>query len=130
MVVLIGNVTADADVKQTQNGIKVATFSLATNRVWKDSNGEKQERATFHNIVAWTGLAEICEKFVLKGNPIMVKGYIDNRSWEKEDGTKGYRTEIVADDIILLGGTKATNREVPPDIAEEEGIKIEDIPFS
>ena len=127
MAVLIGNVTADASVKQTPSGTKVATFSIATNRVWKDAQGEKQEQATFHNIVAWSCLAEICEKFVRKGNPIMVKGHIDNRSWEKEDGTKGYRTEIVADDIILLGGNKITNREEPAGIKDE--ISIEDIPF-
>ena len=66
MAVLIGNVTADASIKQTNSGTKVATFSIATNRVWKDAQGEKQEQATFHNIVAWSGLAETCEKFVRK----------------------------------------------------------------
>lgn len=100
---LIGNVTRDPEVRMAGSQ-KVATFSVATNMVWTDSTGQKKEKAEFHNIVAWRKLAEICEQYIKKGMKIYVEGRMQTRDWEGEDGVKRYRSEIVADNIIMLGG--------------------------
>lgn len=99
---LIGNLTRDPEVKQIPGGQTVATFSVATNFVWTDSSGNKQNKAEFHNIVAWRKLAEICGQYLKKGGKVYIEGRIQTREWEAEDGTKRYRTEIVADNMIML----------------------------
>jgi len=102
-VTLLGNVTRDPEMKQTSGGQSVCTFGLATNRVWRDPKGEKQSLAEFHNIVAWGGLADFCGQYVKKGKPLYLEGYLKTRSWEGQEGTKIFRTEIVAENVILLG---------------------------
>ena len=105
---LIGNLTRDPELKQIPGGQTVATFSVATNFTWTDANGQKQEKAEFHNVVAWRKLAEIVGQYMKKGTKVYVEGRIQTRDWEGEDGVKRYRTEIVADNIIMLdrkGGT-------------------------
>jgi single-strand DNA-binding protein len=102
-VTLLGNVTRDPEVKNTANGQAVCTFGLATNRVWKDATGEKQSLAEYHNLVAWGGLAEFCGQNVRKGKPLYVEGYLKTRSWDGPEGTKIFRTEIVVENIVLLG---------------------------
>jgi single-strand DNA-binding protein len=99
---LIGNVTRDPELRQIPGGQTVASFSIATNFVWTDQSGQKQEKAEFHNIVAWRKLAEIVGQFVKKGSKVYVEGRIQTRDWEGEDGVKRYRTEIVAENVILL----------------------------
>ena len=100
---IIGNVTRDPEVRQTSSGQSVASFSVATNRVWKDrTTGDRQEQADFHNIVAWGKLAEIVSQYVKKGRKIYVEGRMQTRDWTGEDGVKRYRTEIVAENVILL----------------------------
>lgn len=99
---LIGNVTRDPELKQIPGGQTVASFSIATNFVWKDQSGQRQEKAEFHNIVAWRKLAEIVGQFVKKGSKVYVEGRIQTRDWEGEDGVKRYRTEIVAENVIML----------------------------
>ena len=99
---IIGNVVRDPEVRQTASGQPVASLSIATNMVWKDQQGQKQERADFHNIIAWRGLADVISRFVKKGSKIYVEGRIQNRSWVGQDGQKRYTTEIVADNIIML----------------------------
>jgi single-strand DNA-binding protein len=99
---LIGNVTRDPEVRQIPGGTTVASFSIATNFVWKDQSGAKQEKAEFHNITAWRNLADICGQYIRKGSKVYVEGRIQTRDWEGEDGVKRYRTEIVADNIIML----------------------------
>ena len=99
---LIGNLTRDPEVKQIPGGSQVATFGLATNFVWTDQSGNKQNKAEYHNIVAWRKLAEICGQFLKKGSKVYVEGRIQTREWEAEDGSKRYRTEIVADNMIML----------------------------
>lgn len=148
---LIGNVTRDPEVRQIPGGTTVASFSIATNFVWKDQSGQKQEKAEFHNIVAWRNLADICSQFVRKGSKVYVEGRIQTRDWEGEDGVKRYRTEIVADNIILLdrkgsgegmaytgsqaayGGIERQRQESPAETgapSEVEGeVAIEDLPF-
>jgi single-strand DNA-binding protein len=101
-VVLIGNLTRDAELKQTTGGQPIATFGLATNRGWVTRGGDKQNSSEFHECVAWGKLAEICGQFLKKGKLIYVEGYLKTRSWENEDGTKRFRTEIVVNDMIML----------------------------
>ncbi len=103
-VMLIGNITNDIQTRTTQNGQSVATFSVATNRRWKDqATGELKEDAQFHNIVAWGRLGEICNQYMGKGKKIFIEGRIQTRSWDdQQSGQKKYFTEIVAENIIML----------------------------
>lgn len=109
-VTLLGNVTRDPEIKTTPAG-SVCTFGLATNRVWKDKRGEKQNLAEFHNIVAWYELADTCAQYVRKGKPLYVKGYLKTHTWDDERGVQHYLTEVVAQDIILLGAKTKAERE-------------------
>ena len=102
-VILLGNATRDPELKSTQNGQSVCTFGLATNRTWKDAGGEKQSAVEYHSIVAWGGLADLCGKNVQKGKPLYLEGYLKTRNWEGAGRTKMFRTEIVLENIVLLG---------------------------
>jgi single-strand DNA-binding protein len=106
-VILLGNVTRDPELKSTPNGQSVCTFGIATNRVWKDANGEKQSLAEYHNLVAWGGLAEFAAQNVTKGKPMYIEGYLKTRSWESPEGQKLFRTEIVVENLVLLGAKDA-----------------------
>lgn len=147
-VQLIGNVTADPEIKQTPNGQFVANFNLATNRTWKDASGQKQDATEFHSVVIWGKLAEIVQSYVQKGKKLFVSGRLQTRTWEDQNGTKRYKTEIVADNLILLsgksGGSNASDAEEvfgdDEDVApartskkyapkKDEELNIEDIPF-
>lgn len=101
-IILIGNLTRDPELKQTEGGQQICNFGLATNRQWVDASGEKKESAEFHEVVAWGKLAEICENHLNKGKLIYVEGYLKTRSWEMENGEKKFRTEIVAQDMVML----------------------------
>ena len=104
-VILIGNLGKDPEVKYTPSGVPVAKFSIATNERFKDKAGEWQDRTEWHNIVAWQRLAEIVGEYVKKGSEIYIEGRLQTSSWEdKQSGEKKYRTEIVASDLVLLGG--------------------------
>ncbi len=109
-VILIGNVTRDAELKEITGGKHVCSFGLATNRVWKDANGDKQSLAEYHNITAWNGLAEFAGQYVRKGKPLYVEGYLKTHSWETPEGIKKDRTEVIIENIVLLGARAA---EVP-----------------
>ncbi|MBU0458595.1 single-stranded DNA-binding protein [Patescibacteria group bacterium] len=102
-VTLLGNITRDPELKNTTNGQSVCTFGIATNRVWKDSTGDKQSLPEYHNLVAWGGLAEFCSQNVKKGKPLYIEGYLKTRSWDSPEGTKIFRTEVVVENIVLLG---------------------------
>lgn len=150
-VMLIGNVVRDPEVRTTPTGQNVASFSVATNFVWTDANGQKQEKAEFHNIVAWRRLAEIVGQYVKKGSKIYVEGRLQTRSWDDQNAVKRYRTEIIADNMIMLdragaqtgGGNysqansvssfdQTQPREdnfVQTQNNSEEEISVEDIPF-
>lgn len=99
---VIGNLTRDPELKKTQNDQSVTTIGVATNRGWTDSSGAKHDEAEFHNIVCWGKLAEICCQFLKKGSKVYFSGRLRTRSWEDEAGIKHYRTEIVAQDMIML----------------------------
>jgi single-strand DNA-binding protein len=102
-VMLIGNVTRDPELRSTPSGQSVASFSLATNRVWKDpSSGERKSAAEFHNIIAWRKLAEICGQYLRKGSKIYVEGRLQTRNWQGQDGNKRYMTEVIMENMIML----------------------------
>jgi single-strand DNA-binding protein len=122
-VILVGNLTRDAELKQTTGGQPIATFGLATNRAWVTRGGEKQNSSEFHECVAWGKLAEICGQYLKKGKLIYVEGYLKTRSWENDDGTKKFRTEIVVNDMIML--EKRGHDEAHPEFVLEE----EDFPM-
>src|ERR1700746_630125 len=104
-VILVGNLGKDPEVKYTPSGVPVAKFSMATNERYKDKAGEWQDRTECHNIVAWQRLAEIVGEYVKKGSKIYIEGRLQTSSWEdKQSGEKKYRTEIVAQDLLLLSG--------------------------
>ncbi|HLP17657.1 MAG TPA: single-stranded DNA-binding protein [Bacteroidota bacterium] len=137
-VMLIGNLGKDPELKYTNSGIAVATFSVATADSWKDAEGNMQDRTEWHNIVAWRKLAEICGEYLKKGKKVYIEGKIQTRSYEK-DGIKKYITEIVADQLVMLDGGGGSNagragaeapdisqaaESAPPSMGTEE-----DLPF-
>ena len=101
-VQLIGNLTRDPEIRYTNSGTPVATFGVATNKSWKDTNGELKEIAEFHNVVAWNKMAEICQQLLAKGMKVYVEGSLTTRSWEADDGSTRYKTEVRVNDMILL----------------------------
>ncbi len=102
-VQLIGNVGNEPEIMNLDSGKKVAKFSIATNEFYKDSKGEKQQDTQWHNIVAWGKIAEIVEKYVVKGKEVAIEGKLTSRSYETKEGEKRYVTEVVIDEILLLG---------------------------
>ena len=144
-VMLIGNLTRDPEVRQTTNGQTVATFSVATNRYWKDANGNQNEETEYHDLVAWGKLAEICQAYLKSGTAVYTEGRLKTRSWEGQDGHKRYKTEIIISDMNILSRKKdsdtsapVSDKEVdqkveseakPTDDAGDDKINIEDIPF-
>ena len=111
-VMLIGNVGKDPEVRQTESGAKVASFTLATTERYKAKDGSVKDNTEWHNIVAWRGPAEVAEKYVHKGSQIYVEGRLRTRSWDDQNGAKRYTTEILAENIQLLG-KKEESASVP-----------------
>lgn len=151
-VMLIGNIVRDPEMRTTPNGKNVSSFSIATNRVWTDASNQKQTKAEFHNIVAWGRLAEITNQYLKKGSKIYLEGRLETRSWDDPNGIKRYRTEVIADNMIMLdrAGSAGVGASAPADkrddfsqpaspnrgepepknnTSSEEEINIEDIPF-
>jgi single-strand DNA-binding protein len=154
-VFILGRLTADPQLRSTASGQQVASFGVATNRVWNDKSGQKQEATEFHNIVVWGRQAEVASKFLVKGSLVLIEGRLQTRSWDDNQGQKRRTTEIVGDRIQLGprpqgggGGAPTANMNAPsasgstpadkdiPVISVEEGdggaddeIKSEDLPF-
>ena len=105
--VVLGYLGKDSELKHTQSGNSVSSFSLATSETFKDKTGEKTEKTTWHNIVVWGKSAEVLSQYLKKGTRVLVEGKISNRSYDKQDGSKGYVSEIIANNIVLLGSSKA-----------------------
>jgi single-strand DNA-binding protein len=101
-VMIIGNLTRDPELKYTPQGTAVSSFSIATNREWTDSSGQKQEGAEFHRVVAWGKLAEICSQILQKGRKIFIEGRLQTRQWKTQDGQDRQVTEIVMEEMIAL----------------------------
>ena len=125
-VILIGNVTRDPLVKNTDNSKKVALFSLATNRYYKTAEGENKSESEFHNCVAWGSLAERAEKFLTKGKLVYVEWRLRTRVIDKEDGTKSYKTEIVISSLIFLNKKSDFESVDAIDEIEEEMMEEDD----
>lgn len=138
---IIGNMTRDPEIRTTTGGQNVCSFGVATSRRWKDkTSGEQKEQTEFHNVVAWGRLADTIGQYLHKGSKVYIDGRLQTRSWEDQSGQKKYRTEIVAENLIMLdrpsgapGVTKTkpaeTEPTTPPTNPEEEEINVEDIPF-
>ena len=132
--ILIGNITKDIELKALQNGTKVASFSIATNRTYKDAHGNKQESVEYHNIVSFGKQAEVIAQYCNKGDSIYVEGRITTRSWDK-DGVKMYRTEITLENFQF--GNKKENKPVEKVYEKEDsdaidplsGVDTSEIPF-
>jgi single-strand DNA-binding protein len=104
-VILIGNLGKDPEVKYTPQGTPVAKLTIATNERFKDKSGEWQDRTEWHNVVLWQRLAEIAGEYLKKGGKVYIEGRLQTRSWDdKTSGQKKYMTEVVASDLVLLGG--------------------------
>jgi len=100
---LIGNLGKDPEVRVVPNGAKVANFSIATTESYTGKDGNKVDKTEWHNIVMWRGLAEVAEKYLKKGSQVYVEGRLQTRSWDDQNGLKRYTTEIVADNMVMLG---------------------------
>ena len=113
-VILVGNLGKDPEVRHLESGVMVANFPLATTESYRDRNtGERRQVTEWHNIVLWRGLAEISEKFLKKGNQIYVEGKLRTRSWQDQEGNTRYTTEVVADNMTMLGGRPAESTSTP-----------------
>jgi single-strand DNA-binding protein len=123
---IIGRLTKDVDLNTTTNGVSVAKFSIAVNRKFKDENGESI--ADFFNVVAWRGLGETIHKYCKKGSKVFIAGELQNRSWEKEDGTKTYITEIIANECEFLD-TKSNDTEPKQEKPKLEPVDDDSLPF-
>ncbi len=150
-VLLIGNLTRDPELKAIATGTKVASISLATNRVWKDAQGARKEATEYHNVVAFGRQAETLAQYARKGSSLMIEGRLQTRSWDGQDGKKNYRTEIILDTFQFgakssgMGGgpsaapmsavsdAEAPQKQAPADLDTieypDEEINLEDIPF-
>lgn len=148
-VVIAGRLTRDPELKSTPSGMSVASFSIATNKLWKDKNtGEKKEATEFVNCVAWGKTAETVCQYFQKGKEIYVEGRLQTRSWDSQDGKKNYKTEVVIETFQFVGSNNSgnaggasaqprptnINQGTAPsdeyiDAAPNDDIKVEDIPF-
>ena len=134
-VILIGNLGKDPEVRYLDSGVAVANFSLATTESYKNKEGERVSQTEWHNIVLWRGLAEVAEKYLKKGNSVYIEGKIRNRKWEDKDGNTRYTTEILADNMTMLGKKDAGSSETSESTTTttEESIpqeeKGDDLPF-
>jgi single-strand DNA-binding protein len=110
-VILLGNLTRDPELRQTEHNKAVCAFGLATNRVWTIETGKKREEPEYHRLVAWETLAEFCSKYLRKGRKVYVEGRLHTRSYTAKDGTEKGATEIVVDELVLLDAMPDTVRE-------------------
>lgn len=138
---IIGRLTRDPEVRTTPSGITVTSMSVATGYSWKDQSGNSQDKTEYHNVVLWRKLGEIAGQYLNKGRRVYIEGRLETRNWEGQDGVKRYRTEIIADSMIMLDGPRGSGNNPNPadnsgaplgkppvnDAADE--IKVEDIPF-
>lgn len=141
MVFLMGNLTRDPELRYTPNGQAVANFAVATNRTWKDNEGETKEAVEFTDVVVWGKTAENAANYLKKGRKVHIIGRLQTRNWEAQDGSKRYKTEVIANEVTFLGtkseGVSEGVDSIPEDDSNqakkqnqpEEDIDLEDIPF-
>jgi len=118
-VMIIGYLSRDPEMRYTPAGRPVTSFSVATTRGWTNSNGERREETEWFNVVAWGNLAEICKQRLRKGQQVYIEGRLQTRGWEDAEGKKHFRTELVAQEMIILGG-RPQSLEEQPEVGEEE----------
>lgn len=152
-VFILGNLTRDPELRQTPSGQNVATFGVATNRMWTNQSGVKQNQTEFHNVVLWGRLAEIAHQYLAKGRLVLIEGRLNTRTWQDQSGQKRNRTEIIAENMQLgprfasapntpqMPPQNAPEPEILPEVqledtnetpnpsADGEEIKVENIPF-
>lgn len=138
---IIGRLGQDPEVRTTPTGASVANFSVATNEVWNDKSGQKQERTEWHRVVVWGKQAELCQQYLKKGRQVYLEGRIQTRQWQDKDGQTRYTTEIQAQNVRFLGGQSADNSsyssssddntQMNPAAFESQGSQFteDDIPF-
>jgi single-strand DNA-binding protein len=142
-IMLIGHLGRDPEIRYTTDGSPVANFSLATSETWTDKNGNRQEHTEWHTIVAWTRLADLAKRFLVKGRQVYIEGRIRSREWNDRDGNKRRTTEVIASQMVLLGSRPqavdagvqpmdpspraASDSSEPP--FDDVGITDSDIPF-
>ncbi len=136
-VILVGNLGKDPEVRYLEGGTAVANFPIATSETYKDRNsGEKKTITEWHNVVVWRGLAEIAEKYLKKGNQVYIEGKLRTRQWQDKDGNNRYSTEVVGDNMQMLGGKRDDSTPNNSPAANPSEPKIEkgndaadDLPF-
>ncbi len=137
-VILVGRLGRDPEMRYTASGMPVTNFSVATDEVWGGKDGgEKQTRTEWHNIVAWSRLAEICGQYLQKGKLVYIEGRLQTREWEDRDGNKRRTTEVVASDMKMLSGRGESPERETVGVGEgsghgpamDSGITDDDIPF-
>lgn len=127
-VILVGNLGKDPEVRHLESGVAVASFTLATSETYKDRNtGEKKTLTEWHNIVLWRGLAEVAEKYLNKGDQVYIEGRLRSRSWESDTGTR-YITEVVGDNMVMLGSRRSPDSETSPGPTSETKQEVAQIP--
>jgi single-strand DNA-binding protein len=123
-VMVIGNVGRDPEMRYIPSGKPVTSFSVATSRSWTNSDGERREETEWFNVVAWGNLAEICKQHLRRGQQVYIEGRLQTRSWEDHEGKKRFRTELVASEMILLGGRRSASEAI-----ESTGVGEGEFPF-
>ena len=126
--IIYGNLTRDPELRALPTGSKVATFSVATNRVWKDKSGARQEAVDYHNVVVFGRQAETVSQYLKKGSSALIEGRMQTRSWDAQDGQKKYRTEIVADHIQF--GPRGGNSVAPASTSAKSDVSLGEAPSS
>ncbi len=118
---LIGNLGADPEIRSTNSGTRVATLSVATSRQWTGRDGQNQEKTEWHRVICWDRLAEVCERFLKRGDRVYIEGSIEYRQWEGQDGQTRYTTEIRAREMIMLGGRGDRSAPAPAPPLRDSG---------
>jgi single-strand DNA-binding protein len=135
--ILIGRLGKDPELKYTPSGKAVCNFTVATNERWSGADGQKNETTTWHNIVAWGKQAELLKEYLSKGREVYIEGRIDNRTYDKKDGTKGYISEVVVQNFQFIGGRgdsapagpSSSGSQPPPPTPDNAGGDDDDLPF-
>lgn len=132
-VIIVGRIGKDPEVRHLESGKSVASFSVATSERYKDKNSNKKESTEWFNVVLWSPLSEVAEKYLKKGDQVYIEGKLSTRSYEAKDGGKRYITEVVGRELVMLGGgVKTSELESKPkeaDVESNGGDDVDDLPF-
>lgn len=131
LVIIIGNLGSDPEVRYTQDGTAVASFTVATTEKWKGKDGQQQEHTERHKVTAWRRLAEICGEYLEKGSRVYIEGKLQTRKWQDKDGSDRYTTEIVASEMKMLSGGKgkASSNQPQGGYGTSQQDTGDDVPF-